>query len=484
VAKPRTNITPTELGIYELMPAGFPSPDAPSFLTTGKGPAIRNPVTGKLIGITRDVTKEGIPAWKKARQTYNKIVPIIAAGRLRIDFDTFITDSTYPTLDGWRRYIEMGKQYVAKEGGGMIGDAIKIEYFSYGKGKWTALEETTIKHKAALANAGKIKPEVITHPLQRKTWLMDLPANWSSYLTVRGFPENKGLSKAGSRIVGHTRVGGLHRWYDMVPLMDAVAMMNPRVKFWGRTGVRSYEQMIQLVSRPGTLRSSADITQFARMQVSGVMEAFRFSPSAFHHETGYHNVKARKRVKARPFISRGVYEGMKRISHFWDIHMRDGEKVMQRRYAREMNDVITEAEKITTQYLVSGRAAAVRYRGKGGLTNLPRSYTYWGLGDTPSKYMDINITVRSMFGNHLIWWFLPPSKWWHYVGVMDDLRSIIKGGVWSLGSIQAWVTTMMKGIAGARLGSPIPFTRKSRRRKFRKGLYSRAGYHRQYVGAR
>jgi len=89
-----------------------------------------------------------------------------------------------------------------------------------------------------------------------------------------------------------------------------------------------------------------------------------------------------------------------------------------------------------------------------------------------------------MFGNHLIWWFLPPSKWWHYVGVMDDLRSVIRGGVWSLGSIQAWVTTMMKGIAGARLGSPIPFTRKSRRRKFRKGLYSRAGYHRQYVGAR
>ena len=46
----------------------------------------------------------------------------------------------------------------------------------------------------------------------------------------------------------------------------------------------------------------------------------------------------------------------------------------------------------------------------------------------------------------------------------------------------AYVKAMSLGLAGARAGTPVPFTRKPRRRKFRKGLYTRAGYHRQYVG--
>ena len=52
------------------------------------------------------------------------------------------------------------------------------------------------------------------------------------------------------------------------------------------------------------------------------------------------------------------------------------------------------------------------------------------------------------------------------------------GGFWSIGAVQAWILAMSVGMMGARLGSPIAFTSKAQRRQFRKGLYTRAGYHR------
>ena len=90
--------------------------------------------------------------------------------------------------------------------------------------------------------------------------------------------------------------------------------------------------------------------------------------------------------------------------------------------------------------------------------------------------------MQQFFGNRMMWWFMPPSKYWHYVGMLSDIKNIFFGGFIQSGAIGAMIAAMAKGIAGARLGSPVPFTPKARRRKFRKGLYSRAGYHRQYVG--
>ena len=60
-----------------------------------------------------------------------------------------------------------------------------------------------------------------------------------------------------------------------------------------------------------------------------------------------------------------------------------------------------------------------------------------------------------------------------------DIGSVVGGGFWSIGAVQAWVQAMAQGMAGARMGTPVPFTMKARRRKFRKGLYTRMGYHRQ-----
>ena len=65
----------------------------------------------------------------------------------------------------------------------------------------------------------------------------------------------------------------------------------------------------------------------------------------------------------------------------------------------------------------------------------------------------------------------------------SDIRGLLFGQK-NMGAAKAYVQAMSVGIAGARMGSPVPFTRKARRRKFRKGLYTRAGYHRTTVGGR
>ena len=97
------------------------------------------------------------------------------------------------------------------------------------------------------------------------------------------------------------------------------------------------------------------------------------------------------------------------------------------------------------------------------------------------KRQDMTGIIRRLFGNHLIWWFLPPTKYWHYIGMLSDIRGLLFGKK-NLGTAYAYVKAMSLGLAGARAGSPVPFTRKARRRKFRKGLYTRAGYHRKQVG--
>ena len=73
----------------------------------------------------------------------------------------------------------------------------------------------------------------------------------------------------------------------------------------------------------------------------------------------------------------------------------------------------------------------------------------------------------------------------NYLQKMIKTFEVFAKGVFgkkNIGAAVAYVKALSLGLAGARVGTPVPFTRKARRRKFRKGLYTRAGYHRQYVG--
>ena len=98
-----------------------------------------------------------------------------------------------------------------------------------------------------------------------------------------------------------------------------------------------------------------------------------------------------------------------------------------------------------------------------------------------SKQKTMRGLLRRLFGNHLIWWVVPPSKYWHFIGMASDIFGLLYGQK-NMGAAMAYIKAMSLGLAGARAGTPVPFTRKARRRKFRQNLYTRAGYHRTRVG--
>ena len=122
-------------------------------------------------------------------------------------------------------------------------------------------------------------------------------------------------------------------------------------------------------------------------------------------------------------------------------------------------------------------------RGAKGTKGEPQNALYDLMFDNVyyKKHKQMKSLIRKLFGNHLIWWFLPPSKYYHYIGMAFDIYGL-KSGIKNVGAVTAYVKALTIGLAGARAGSPIAFTKKARRRQFRKTLYSRAGYHRTRVG--
>jgi hypothetical protein len=123
------------------------------------------------------------------------------------------------------------------------------------------------------------------------------------------------------------------------------------------------------------------------------------------------------------------------------------------------------------------------HRRYGGIRGVQRDgYTVYSsvmdVGQINRKVQASKKQAIFQFNTRHLWWLLPPSKYYHYVGMAFDIGSVVMGGFWSMGAVQAWIQAMSIGMAGARAGTPVPFTRKAQRRKFRKGLYTRAGYHR------
>ena len=119
----------------------------------------------------------------------------------------------------------------------------------------------------------------------------------------------------------------------------------------------------------------------------------------------------------------------------------------------------------------------------GSTKNLPYD-TDWqpDIENVEQKRKQVKNLMRRFFGNKYVWWFLPPSKYWHYIGAAFDIRGVAKGHFFSAAVIQAYLGKMAVGIAASR-ASPSPYipkpTYKARRRQFRKHLYTRLGYHRK-----
>ena len=163
------------------------------------------------------------------------------------------------------------------------------------------------------------------------------------------------------------------------------------------------------------------------------------------------------------------------------------DNVIECKFGKSFSEEIKDMAEIEAFYqagsdAMGDAARASKIRGTAGLRKEPRLSLYdHQLDNILLKHTQMKSLIRKLFGNHLIWWFVPPSKYWHYIGMLSDIRGLFFGQK-NIGTVRAYIQAMTVGLAGARAGSPVPFTTKARRRKFRKTLYSRAGYHRTSVG--
>lgn len=377
-------------------------------------------------------------------------------------FLTVSVDSTSPLLEQYRHYIEDGKRYITKHAGGIIGDEVKMAYFTQGStvGKsWTALKPQTVYSKTNLAKRPSIlgriiKPSAIRTPLQRYTTPTSaLPESWRGFLYRNNYGALNvtavGRAPASHLIPSGALGGG-------GALMDVVAHLRPQAHLQGfnLAVARNLKQPL-VYTRQGKWQEANKIS------ITGLIEPFYATPYVFFHETGAGNLPQRE------FIAEGINRGLIRVSNLWDSYLLDGWNKMAIRNGVHQPGDFAESAKMETDPTKSKRII-----GAGGLKPLPVRWEANWLYDEPKSKMDaMNEIIRKMFGSSLILWFAPPSMWWHYVGILSDLSGVSKAGIWSSTAILNWIKAMTLGMGGAAMQLPIRLTPKSRRRQFRKSLY-------------
>ena len=495
----------------------------------GSLPSKRLTPTGKLVSISA----------RDARIAVNKYITNgnTKAGRLfsqalgrqefrtmmetpeRLAFSAMMADAAAGKVHAWRHYTKMAANYVEQHAGGMIGDEIKTEFFQAGRMKWAPLKLRTIEAKAK--KYGKYKGRVPNPaiPLYGTTITATLPAGWQMYTYRCGnWPKgmlmqgpNRSYGGGGFRTPGILRskqlaggnrsdivrpelttyLGSDGRFLDKptkmadgntayppsmrgTSLMDIVAHLAPVASDLKPYPGRGYQGAVKSTMNDPNPRGNAN------MQVDGIVQPFYTAPYVWAHEFGMGT------SPARPFIFPGLAAGLGNVERLFQLYLEGGHKAVMKAYSETGYAGLKTMKEIEMHYWRGANAAAeaakdAKVRRRAG--NKEPRVTLIDLNHDAIRYkrQDMTGIIRRLFGNHLIWWFLPPTKYWHYIGMMSDIRGLLFGKK-NLGTAYAYVKAMSLGLAGARAGSPVPFTRKARRRKFRKGLYTRAGYHRQQVG--
>jgi len=411
---------------------------------------------------------------------------------------------------GMRKYLEMVVPYVNQHAGGIIGDSIKEEYFTVGRQKWPALKPETIKHKVRRYSkfGGRVPYPGI--PLYGVTYTSALPDGWHAYTyQFAGWPHgaNAVLKKQISTYLSSSQVlpgastaqremqksgsasGFFSKpyktkagWTAYPPhmrgasLMDVVARIAPVAQVSYPYAGRNYKAALKEAA-------AKDNPRDAQMKIGGVVEPFYITPYVFYHDTGT------SKMPKRSFISEGLANGMGMVELVLHRYLEDAERNFDKAYRETKPLEFSSFDDINAAYLRGSVVEAdairlARVKGKRGLSKEPKLSLFdLDFDNLVTKSKDMKSLLRRMFGNHLIWWFVPPSKYWHYIGLMSDVRGLLFGKK-NMGAAMAYVKAMSVGLAGARMGTPVPFTRKARRRKFRQNLYTRAGYHRTQVGGR
>ena len=155
--------------------------------------------------------------------------------------------------------------------------------------------------------------------------------------------------------------------------------------------------------------------------ISGLEEAFKSNPYVWFHETGYTTNGVS--VPARPFIAPGVQEGV----------------------AQAIRWVLERNPSTSTNY-----------------------GTYWN-SRSAASYLNAQRNIMGRLGRW-IWWFMPPSEYWKYLGMYADIMATLKGYLLNPETLAKFASAFAVGKFGGMFG--VPLTKKSRRRRFRHKLWS------------
>jgi hypothetical protein len=463
----------------------------------------------------RAVNKEIRNSFGKTGSAYKTMVNQMKSGTLkdlmglpgRVAFTTMEANAAKGKTHALRKYLEMAVPYVNQHAGGIIGDTIKEEYFQAGRMKWPPLNPETIKKKEARNRKFKGRYPNPATPLFGTTFTATLPDGWKMYTYKWGDYPNKSPEalphKALSTYMvapGQTGTAGVrsstgffsepyamkHKGKETGAiayppamrgraLMDIVAHLAPIAQVTQPYAGRGYQAALKAAA------ANPNTPGYGQMKIDGIVQPFYTAPYVFYHASGT------SRVPKRSFIEEGLIAGMGRVEQLFNVYFEEGGKNFRKAYAETEFEEIKDMAEIEAFYRAGsdamGDAARIsKVKGMAGLRKEPRLSLYdHQLDNLLLKHTQMKSLIRKLFGNHLIWWFVPPSKYWHYIGMLSDIRGLFFGQK-NIGTVRAYITAMTVGLAGARAGSPVPFTTKARRRKFRKSLYSRAGYHRTQVG--
>ena len=430
----------------------------------------------------------------------------------RMSLNAYESDNSTDKIHALRHYLHMAVPYVNQHAGGIIGDNIKEEYFQGGRLRWKPLQMETIKAK--IEKYGKYKGSVPTPhiPLHGITFTATLPWGWQSYTyrwggwprggrfglkSAPGLASGKGIGlkytstytmspqkqfkkQTGQFAAEPTKVKGVGTVYPPSmrgkALMDIVAKLNVQTVVTKPYAGRGYEAAVKASSR------NPDPQGIGSMQAYGIVQPFYIAPYVWAHEYGRGN------NPKRSFIIPGTAQGMGEVEHLFRIYLEEGKKAMIKALHETEHRCLKDLDAINNFYKMESEEMAdmlseANIRGAKGTKGEPQNALYDLMFDNVyyKKHKQMKSLIRKLFGNHLIWWFLPPSKYYHYIGMAFDIYGL-KSGIKNVGAVTAYVKALTIGLAGARAGSPIAFTKKARRRQFRKTLYSRAGYHRTRVG--
>ena len=430
---------------------------------------------------------------KRFRQTYNAASADIEDLQMAVVF----YDNLIMGCEGYKKYIDDAGHFISLHAGGIIGDHIKEQYFSAGKHEWPKLSLGTLnkktRHQIGYNKMTSVRMPYVHVPMWGITGTKNLPDDWQEYTykyanwpegaspmgrtaaflavqsgsarTMRtgGFINRKQYTKArhskgmkyGIPYVGLDSIE--RRFYapvDRVSLMDITAHLAPNAFYTN--------------DKHGTIKVS----------VGDIIEPYGQAPWVFNHEQGYTTNRGAK-VPPRAFLGPGIKNGVNDTVRLMNEYIKDGNRKI-RQGINISGGKVWRASQIDGMYgLWYTLDVYKKYVGMRGIRAPKHAvYTQDDVGMIHQKVKASKESISKMFISRHIWWLLPPSKYYHYIGMGFDIASIAMGGFWSIGAVQAWIQAMSVGMMGARLGSPIAFTSKAQRRQFRKGLYTRAGYHR------